>query len=229
MLEFIMLGLLIAIYTKKHWIKKYGEIMSYTKKNLSLIIGYGVLFAGLFSIIIGVLTREILTWINAGIVLFSWGIAALAFKISSDSAKNTKAQSNVQFLQVINMVEDARAYFIGGMYKPDLFGWKTYSFIRMAVELLKKDEKKECIDPEFQDLLFHYFNISLKHLFKFPNWEEEKGSVKTGITNFIKAYAMLEDYYNDLRKNEFKKFITEEPKIDFKDFYKRVEEFKKTL
>jgi hypothetical protein len=202
--------------------------MSYIKKNLSLVIGYGVLFVGLFSVIIGLLIRENLTWIDAGIVSFSWGIAVLAFKISSDSAKNSKAQSNVQFLQVINMVEDARTYFIGGRYKPDLFGWKTHSFIRMAVELLKRDEKKECIEPDFQDLLFHYFNISFIHLFKFPDWEKEKISVDTGINNFTKAYAMLEDYYNSQRKKEFKKFIKEEPKINFEEFYKRVEEVKKT-
>jgi len=99
----------------------------------------------------------------------------------------------------------------------------------MAVELLKRDEKKEYIEPDFQDLLFHYFNISFKHLFKYPEWEKEKNSVDTGITNFTKAYTILEDYYNDERKKEFIDFIMAEPKIDFEEFCKNVEKIKTNL
>ena len=71
-------------------------------------------------------------------------------------------------------------------------------------------------------------DISLKHLFKYPKWDKEKKSVDTGINNFTKAYTMLEDYYNKLRKDELIKFIREEPKIDYDIFFERVKEIKNT-
>ncbi len=55
---------------------------------------------------------------------------------------------------------------------------------------------------------------------------KRKKSVDTGINNFTKAYAMLEDYYNKTRKDELNEFIKEESKIDYDNFYKRVEEIK---
>ena len=194
-------------------------------KNNYKVFEYSLilLILGLIMIIFGVRTGETISWMEGGIVTFSWGFALAAYLIAVDSARKTKAQINVQFLQVVNALEDVRAYFIGGIYLPELFGWKTKNTIEMATELLKRDKKQSYIEPDYQDKLFHYFNISFKHLFKYPKWDKETSA----ISRFIESYAMLEDYYNDLRKDELKKFIAEEPKM--KDFYKKVAEFKETL
>lgn len=142
-----------------------------------------------------------------------------------DSDENVKSIVNVQFLEVVNKLEDARASFIGGIYKPDLFGWKTKSFVEMAYELLKRDEDKKYIDPKHQDKLFHNFTISFKHLVKYQSWEKENSA----ISRFIESYAMIDDYYNKTRKEEFDKFYSDSLKDTIKDFYDRVKEFKKTL
>ena len=36
MLEFIMFGLWAAIYTKKYWIKKYGEIIGVATNDINM-------------------------------------------------------------------------------------------------------------------------------------------------------------------------------------------------
>ena len=71
MLELITLGLFLTIYTKKYWIKIGGEIISYFKRKISFIFGYGLLFFGLIMLIVGVISGEELTWSEAGIVFFS--------------------------------------------------------------------------------------------------------------------------------------------------------------
>lgn len=195
-----------------------------TKAKQWYLVSIVFLGVGFVIFIYGAIDNKNNLIMNCGTFIFSSGLAGLGLCFAFDSSNKMKSIANVQFLQTVNMLEDARAYFIGGIYKPDLFGWKTQNIIEMAVELLKRDVKKRFIEPDYQDKLFHYFNISFKHLFKYPNWEKEKEA----ITRFITSYAMLEDYYNSLRKKELKKFITEEPKIDYDEFYSRVGEIKGT-
>ena len=185
------------------------------------IPGFIEAFKFLFSVFLGTLSLFIAS--------HSLVLSKESSEIATSSDNKMKSIVNVQFLQAVNMLEDARAYFIGGIYKPDLLGWKSQNIIEMAVELLKRDEEKKFIKPDYQDKLFHYFNISFIHLFAYKKWEEEKKSVDTGISNFAKAYAMIEDYYNDKRKKELKDFIKTEPKIDYEDFFNRVEQKKKKL
>lgn len=228
MFEYVMLGFFLAIYTKKYWLKLIKGVM--TMENIGkqwYLISVFLLIMGGFLYILG----EIIDY-NKGVVsgqfVFSIGIASFAICLAFASSVKMRAVSNVQFLQLANMIEDARSQYIAGRYKPDLFGWKTHNFVQMAFEFLKIDKKRKYIKPEYQDLLFHYFNISFKHLFKYPNWETETDSVNTGITNFTKAYAMLVDYYNDTRKSEFDRDLRLEPKIDYDEFYSRVGEIKRT-
>jgi len=237
MLEYVMLGFFLAIYTKKYWLKLIGEIMIFkdNKTKTWYYLSLCLLFGGLVVFIIGSFLKQDQfyqetygLWMDSGLFIFSSGLASLGVSFAIDSSYKMKSIANVQFLQVLNMLEDARAMYIGGKYKPDLFGWKTQSCVEMAVELLKRDEKKRFIESDYQDKLFHYFNMSFNHLFKYPNWETETDSVNTGVSNFTKAYAMLVDYYNTLRKSEFDRDLRLEPKIDYDEFYSRVDEIKRT-
>jgi len=187
-------------------------------------VGLATMIIGLFMVIIG-FSYELNTFLETGKYFVPVGIGLYAVGLALDSTDKMRSIANVQFLQVVNILEDARAFFIGGIYKPDLFGWKTENIVEMAVELLKRDEKKKYIDPEYQDKLLHYFNISLKHLFKFPNWNNETDA----INRFVKSYAMLEEYYNDKRKKEFIDAIEKNFGKDKDGFFLQVKEAKKKL
>jgi len=229
MLEYVMLGFFLAIYTRKYWLKYFKRVgtMKYLVK-----IWYSVSIILLIMGCIGYILGELFAsdkGIDNGQFIFSIGIASFAIFLAFASTRVMKAISNVQFLELTDMIENARVHYIGGRYGPDLFGWKTHNFVKMAVEFLEVDNKKgNYIKSDYQDLLFHYFNISFKHLFKYPRWVQDSESVNTGISNFTKAYAMLEDYYNDARKSEFDRDLKLEPKIDHNEFYSRVGEIKRT-
>lgn len=173
--------------------------------------------------------------LSLGIALFSIGIAMHSCKISEEAKKiaydsdiKMKSIANVQFLQAVDKLEDARIEFIKTFqgipgYSPELFTWKTKSCVKMTVELLKRDVENRYIVSTYQDDLFFYFNTSFIHFIKNTDWKKEEKSQK----HMIQSYAMLDEYYNETRKKELEDFITDE--TEFKDFYKRVEKFKKTL
>lgn len=166
--------------------------------------------------------------ISIGIALISIGISKESKKIAMNSDIKMRSIANVQFLQAVDKLEDARIEFIKTFkgipgYSPELFTWKTKSCVKMAVELLKRDVENRYIDSNYQDDLFFYFNTSFIHFIKNTNWKKEEKSQ----SHMIQSYAMLDEYYNETRKKELEDFITDE--TEFKDFYKRVEEFKKTL
>jgi hypothetical protein len=148
----------------------------------------------------------------------SLGLSFIAIGISIESDNKMTSIANVQFLHVANMVEDARAYFIAGIFNPETYTWKTKNSIEMAIELLKIDEKKKYIKPEYQDKLFHYFNMSFNHFFKYPKWQDEKISME----HLISSYAMLEEFYNPLRKKEFNDSLDEYLHEGKKDFLTKV-------
>ena len=157
----------------------------------------------------------------------TFGMALLAIGLAVSSNVKMESIANVQFLQTVDKLEDARIEFIKTFqgipgYSPELFTWKTKSCVKMAVELLKRDVENRYIDSTYQDDLFFYFNTSFIHFIKNTDWKKEEKSQK----HMIQSYAMLDEYYNETRKKELEDFITDE--TEFKDFYKRVEEFKKT-
>lgn len=171
--------------------------------------------------------------LSLGIALFSIGIAMHSCRISEEAKKiakdsdiKMKSIANVQFLQVVNMLEDARVYFIAGIYKTETYTWKTKNCIEMAVELLKRDKKEKYIESDYQDKLFRYFIMSFNHFFKDPNWKNETAS----INHLIESYAMLEDYYSDKWNEEFNTHLEDKlGKKGKKDFLKKVKETKETL
>ncbi len=241
MIKMIIYGEDNSNIIRNEWEKRFKMFMKNRKSifdrnidynryaNDFIIVGFIFLVIGLILIIISYFdfkaSQFAATFFTGGLGIFSIGIAFHAVDISKKSDKKMKSIANVQFLQAVDKLEDVRAFFIGAIYKPDLFGWKTKHCIEMILELLKRDEEKKYIDPKYQDKLFHYFTISFKHLLKYTNWEKEKDA----ISRFIESYAMLDEYYNETRKKEFDEFYNNSLKDTIKDFYDRVNEFKKNL
>ena len=200
-----------------------NESMSWS--NVAMIIAFFLILLGIIFAAIFVFKGKIIEGIEVtfGFGFFSLGFALYAYAFSMKSDEKMKSIVNVEFLKVINMLEDARIEFIKTWkgfpgYSPELFTWKTKSCVEIAVELLKKDEIKKYIDPEYQDKLFHYFNISFKHFFKIPNWKKETNSQ----THLIESYALLDDYYNPQRRQELEEYINPRKEKYFANFYEEV-------
>ena len=90
--------------------------------------------------------------------------------------------------------------------------------IRKVPELLKKDETKKYIEPNYKDKLFRYFNMSFKHLFKLPSWGTEKNSQK----HLIETYALLDDYYTPPYREALEAYVKNQKEKYFTNFYKEV-------
>jgi hypothetical protein len=186
---------------------------------LLIAIGIGMLLLiyGYIALTIPDITRaSILFTVGWGMITFA--LALYSIFLARDSDEKMKSIVNAEFLQAINMLEDARIEFIKTLdfiqpvvtvgpqqttrtpsYSPELYTWKTKSSIEMAVEFLKRDKQKNYIEPGYQDKLFHYFNMSFNHFFKYPNWKNEEKS----MNHLVNSYAQLENYYNTQRKKEF--------------------------
>lgn len=194
------------------------EILKSIKSpSFDINLGFGIIVLGLVMIIVGTYPR-LENWMELGKYVVTLGLGLFSVGLALAASEKMKSIANVQFLQVVNMLEDARVYFIAGIYKTETYTWKTKSSIEMAVELLKRDEKRKYIELSYQDKLFHYFNISFKHFFKLPDWKKEKKSMK----HLIESYASLDDYYNYKRKQELEKYINSKKEKYFKNFYTEI-------
>lgn len=215
------------------------EILKLIKSpSYDIKAGFGIIVLGLVIVIFGSYL-DLEKWVELGKYSVAIGLGLLSVGLALDTSEKMKSISNTEFLHVVNMLEDARIEFnktlsyldyiirpekykippIPG-YSPETFTWKTKNCIEMAVELLKRDEKKKYIEPDYQDKLFHYFNMSFKHLFKLPSniWKNEDKS----MNHFITSYAMLDDYYNDKCKEEFNKALEKNlGKAGKKDFLEK--------
>lgn len=135
----------------------------------------------------------------------SIGISFFAIGLSQKSDEKMKSIANVEFLKVVNMIEDARIYFIAGVYRVDTYTWKTRNNIEMAIELIKRDKENNYIESKYMDKLWNYFIISFNHFFKYPNWQKEKVS----MNHLAESYAMLEEYYDSKHITEFNAYVNE--------------------
>jgi hypothetical protein len=136
---------------------------------------------------------------TGGLGLLSISLAFHGADISKKSDKKVESMANVNFLQIVDMFENARMYFIAGYYDAETYTWKSKKDIEMAIGLLEKDKEKSYIEPKHLATLFDYFIISFNHFFKYTGWEKEKNS----MTHLAQSYVMLEQYCSDENKKEF--------------------------
>ncbi|MBE3095087.1 MAG: hypothetical protein IMZ52_08655 [Actinobacteria bacterium] len=144
-----------------------------------------------------------------GIAFLSLSFACNSIVIADESDKKMKSIANVEFLKVVNMVEDARIYFNAKIYPTKTYTWKTRNNIEMAIELIKRDKENNYIEPEYMEKLWYYFKMSFNHFFHDANWRNEKDS----MNHLAESYAMLEEYYDSKHITEFNTYVNE----DFKN------------
>ncbi len=147
--------------------------------------------------------------LTIGMGFVSIGISFFAIGLSTKSDEKMKSIANVEFLKIVNMVEDARIFFNAGAYPVKTYTWKTRNNIEMAIELIKRDKENNYIEPEYMEKLWYYFKMSFNHFFHDANWRNEKDS----MNHLAESYAMLEEYYDSKHITEFNGYVDE----DFKD------------
>jgi len=188
--------------------------------------GFLLIILGFFAIchrwyVIGEIT---ISDMSDGGIPISLGIALFAIGISYESADRMKAIANTNFLQVVNMFEDVRVFFISDWYNVETFTWKSRSHIEMATELLKEDKKKYFIEKSYQDKLVKYFKTSMNVFFqKGYTWSNIKDSQRA---NIVRAYYLLHDFYREEATEEdlqnlLVKNFNEEERADFKGRVRR--------
>jgi hypothetical protein len=155
------------------------------------------------------------------IAFFSLHFASHSIVIADESDRKMKAIANVEFLKIVNMIEDARILFIRPIYRIDTYTWKTRNSIEMAVELIKRDKENNYIEPKYMQKLWDYFILSLNHFLRSPNFKKEKASneeiYNNSMNHIAESFAMLEEYYDNKNITEFNAHVDADFKNDIKD------------
>jgi len=136
---------------------------------------------------------EFIWWLTSiAITFFSVSIASHSAHISNKSDKKMKETQNIEFLKIIEAIENDRAKFLNKTYNLGTLSWKTRTHLEMTKELNKNNLK-----IEHQNKLVNYFRITIDELNK-KNIKLKKLN-KSTKQNLTKAYIITK-YYNRTKK-----------------------------
>jgi len=184
------------------------------------------------SIVIAVLSLST-EFYSIGIGVLSVGIALIAIDLSDSTDKKIKNHLNAIFLQNLNFIEETRTHYNMNRYPEELLSWKTLQGVIVAWGLNKKIRNKSPILPTYQDQLVRYFRTTMKCLFEGLGLKKKKWKdLESGqISNFARAYAMVEDFYaEDKTLQSLNKILNKNmTQKELKDFNKRKNDAKSQL
>lgn len=152
-------------------------------------------------------------WFSMGVALFSLSVAfhscVIAYeskelgkeskKIAIDSENKMNITANVNFLRILNDMEDVRVMFNSGLYAKkyeiENLTWKTRYFVNMATEMMS-EYKKDYIKEEHQDRSVRYFKTTLDCLFQKYKWSQIAPGQRSNI-RITYEQILDNNYYQD--------------------------------